>query len=66
MLFNELEAFKVMFSFLEKYYEQTQSDDIGSLLGDLTLLDDDRPIDSAMWEEWLEAVEKIMITENKF
>ncbi len=28
-----LEAFKVMNCFLEKYYEQTSSEDIGSLLG---------------------------------
>ena len=59
MLLNELEAFKAMFSFLENYYEQTQADDIGTLLGSLTLLEDNRPIDSGMWEEWLEAIKKI-------
>lgn len=35
-----LEAFNSMRCFLEKYYEETDSDDVGSLLGDIQLLED--------------------------
>jgi hypothetical protein len=48
------EAFQVMLLFLETYYEQTQSDDIGALLGSLQLLEDGKPADPAMWQVWLQ------------
>jgi hypothetical protein len=50
------EAYKAMFRFLEKYYELTQSDEIGALLGSMSLLDDGMPADSAIWQEWQEAI----------
>jgi len=34
------EAFAAMRVFLENCYEQTQSDDLGALLGDIQLLED--------------------------
>ena len=37
---NSEQAFRAMVLFLERYFEQTQSDDVGALLGDLQLLDD--------------------------
>lgn len=56
MIFNEQDSFKAMIFFLEKYYERTDSDVIGSLLGDLQPLDDGKPADSAAWNGWLDAV----------
>lgn len=53
-------AFKAMVTFLEGYYERTKSDDIGSLLGDLILLDDGRTADPAAWHDWLECVRSSM------
>ena len=48
-------AYQAMFRFLEKYYERTQSDDVGALLGSMSLMEDGMPADSAMWQEWQEA-----------
>lgn len=56
---SSLEAFKSMRYFLEKYYEQTSSDDVGSLLGELQLLQDGRTADPAAWDDWTECVKKV-------
>jgi hypothetical protein len=45
---------------LDQYYQQTQADDIGALLGSLQLLSDGIPADPAMWDDWLIAVEKVL------
>ena len=52
------EAFWAMYSFLESYYSQTKSDDIGALLGSLSMLADGVCADSAMQGDWNEAVQK--------
>lgn len=54
---NKLEAYKAMVRFLEKYYNRTKSDDIGSLLGDMILIESHRTADPAVWEDWLECIE---------
>ena len=46
--------------FLEKIYNQTSSDDIGSLLGDMILLEDNSTMDAAIWNDWIESVKKLM------
>jgi hypothetical protein len=56
---SPLDAFKTMACFLEKYYDQTQSDDVGSLLGDLQLLADGGTSDPAAWHDWLDCVHKV-------
>lgn len=53
------ESYKSMVNFLEKYYQRTNSDDIGGLLGDIMLIDEGITADPASWNYWLEAVEKI-------
>lgn len=58
------QAYIATLHFLEEYYERTKSDEIGGLLGGFLLLEDGMPADPAAWEDWLEAVEK-MITENE-
>lgn len=61
-MINEEQAYKAMFRFLEKYYEQTQADEIGSLLGsmNLELFADGRPADPAMWEDWQTALREVL------
>ena len=54
---NSEQAFRAMVLFLERYFERTQSDDVGALLGDLQLLDDGLTADPAAWPEWLECVQ---------
>lgn len=44
--------------YLEKYYEQTSSDDAASLLGETAFLADGSTADPAAWEDWMECVEK--------
>jgi len=54
------QAFNAMRDFLEKHYERTSSDDIGSLLGDLQLLHDGGTAVPAAWQAWLESVEAVI------
>lgn len=58
-------GFKVMFRFLEKYYESTGADEIGALLGSMStnVFADDRPADPAIWEEWLQAVREVSVAD---
>ncbi|MGK7882703.1 MAG: hypothetical protein AB4060_21770 [Crocosphaera sp.] len=58
---TEKQAYLAMIEFLDDYYQQTQSDEIGELLGSLQLLEDGKPADPAMWEDWLKSIEKISI-----
>jgi NADH:ubiquinone oxidoreductase subunit len=52
-----IQSFKAMQKFLEGYYKKTNSDDIGSLLGDLQLTNTERKtMDPAAWENWLKAI----------
>lgn len=56
------QAFQVMVSFLENFYERTGADDIGILLGDLQILEDGVTADPAAWEDWLESVDNVLNT----
>lgn len=58
MTISEEEAFKAMYAFLVNFYERTESDEVGSLLGSMSLLSDGRPADPAIWSEWLECVRR--------
>jgi hypothetical protein len=51
-----------MILFLETYYEQTQADDIGALLGSLQLLEDGKPADPALWQDWLKSSESVIFS----
>lgn len=55
---DEKSAFKAMYCFLNEYYNATNIGAIGSLLGSLSLMEDEKPLDPAMWDEWLECVKK--------
>jgi hypothetical protein len=54
-----------MFAFLDEYYEMTKSDDIGALLGSMSLLGDGNPAgpaipEDAIPEDWNDAVQKVI------
>ncbi|MBD3816762.1 MAG: hypothetical protein IE913_09990 [Halothiobacillus sp.] len=51
-------AYKAMYLYLENLYEMTDSQDLAGFLGSMSMMEDDRPADDAVWEDWLDAVEK--------
>lgn len=63
---TDLQAFYAMRLFLEKYYEQTNSDDVGSLLSELQFFEKEKETaDPAAWEEWIECVNKVLNEKGK-
>jgi hypothetical protein len=54
------EAYLARFNFLDRYYGTTKADEIGALLGGLSLLSDGSPADPGYKKEWLDAVEKVL------
>lgn len=56
---TNLQAFMAMDCFLKKYYKRTESEDIGSLLGDIQLLQQTKTADPAAWDDWLVCVAEI-------
>ena len=59
------EAYDIMVNYLEKYYNRTQSDDIGSLLSGLQLLSDNESADPAALQDWHDSVNKILNKKNR-
>jgi hypothetical protein len=52
---TEQQAYVAMFSFLEEEYRISKSEDIGILLGSMSLLPDGSPADRAFIEQWKKA-----------
>lgn len=52
------QAFRAMVIFLEQFYDRTQANDVGGLLGDLMIVEDETTTDPVAWEDWLESVRK--------
>lgn len=50
------DAYAAMFAFLEEIYGRTKSDDLGALLGGMSLLEDGGTADPALWADWQAAV----------
>lgn len=53
---TKLQAYHALIRFLEIYYEQIDSDDLGSLLGEMDFLSDGSTADPAAWEEWTDSI----------
>ena len=51
------QAYAAMFHFLEDLYFRTKSDDVGSLLGSMSLLPDGGTADPAVAKDWQKAVQ---------
>ena len=60
------QAFDAMVHFLERQYALDKSDDIGTLLGSLSLQiwADDTTADPAAWEDWMESVQKVLMPDT--
>lgn len=56
---NEKEAFKAMFLYLDRFYQLTKLDDIGWLLGAMSILPDGETADPAVWNDWIDCLMKV-------
>lgn len=52
------EAYVAMYAFLDELYTKYEFDQLGGLLGSMSLLPDGLPADQALWCDWLRSVEK--------
>jgi hypothetical protein len=52
------DAYVAMYLFLSELYERAGYDQLGGLLGGMSLLDDGTPADPGYWDDWLRMVEK--------
>lgn len=56
------EAYQAMFMFVEQYYRQLGSAfDIRDFLGDTQLMENGKPLDPAMWSDWISVVNKVLV-----
>ena len=51
------QAYLAMYSFLEAHYRRSGADDVGALLGSMSLLPSGTPADPAIEGDWLAAVQ---------
>lgn len=59
-LITEKEGYEAMLYMLKNYWELTGSEDLTDILsGGEYWLKENTPADSAFWEYWLEAIEKV-------
>jgi cobalamin biosynthesis protein CbiD len=54
------QAYAAMYYFLEDYYARGQSDEIGGMLGGMSLLGDGGTTDPAVKSDWQRAVQRAM------
>jgi hypothetical protein len=54
------QAYRAMLVFLEREADLTESSDLADLVSEYRVGDDGLPRDSTLWEEWLEAVGKVV------
>ena len=58
-LITEKEGYEAMIYMLTYFWELTGSNDLTTILSGGEYVVEDTPTDSAFWEYWLEAVEKV-------
>jgi hypothetical protein len=52
------EAYAAMYEYLKQQQDLMASDELGGLLGGMSLLADGMPADPAVWADWMTAVRK--------
>lgn len=52
-------AYKAMYVYFENLYETTRIDDLGGILGGMSLLPDGGTADPAIWSDWIDSVKKV-------
>ena len=57
---NEKQAYQAMILYLQEIYRRTASEDIGALLGEMSLLPDGSAADPAAWLDWLQQVHHVL------
>lgn len=57
---TKMQAYASMYKYLEALYERTGSDELGVLLGGMSLLADGTTADPAAWVEWESAVRLVV------
>src|SRR3989338_3136421 len=60
VMINKLQAFNAVSQLFQAYYIDTFSDDLGGLLSSMSFLSDGSTADPAMWEVWIEFLDKIL------
>jgi len=60
MKLTKEEAYLAMFAFLEDYYSRGKSDEIGGMLGSMSLLQDGGTADPAIEQDWNNALERVL------
>lgn len=55
-----LEAYQAMISFLDEYYFRFGQDNLGVILGSIQLRSDQTTADPAAWQDWIEAVNRVL------
>lgn len=64
---NIKQAYRVMFEFAHKYYEQLgEATLLKQFLSDTQILPSGYIADPASWEEWLDAVKKVVEDQGKY
>jgi len=53
------EAYLAMYEILLSVWKRTQDDELGNLLGDMSLLENGKTADPATWGDWIKCVEKV-------
>ena len=61
---TELQAYNAMVKLFIKYYDLDPSGDIGMVIGCMSFLKNKKTVDRAMWEIWIECLDKILKHKN--
>jgi hypothetical protein len=61
---NLSEGYRIMLCYLNSYYWRSKLDELGGLLGSMSLLSDNTPADYAFEENWKIAVSQIVEEKN--
>lgn len=56
IILTSLQAFNAMTQFLDSYYKNNVSDDLGALLSSMEFLEDNETVDAATWDDWVNVV----------
>ena len=59
------QAYFVMFEYLRRYYERGKSDEVGGMLGNLSLLADGGSADPTALADFLDSVDAVMREERR-
>lgn len=61
ILLSPIQGYKLMIWMISvNYYFWDEPDEVGGLLGSMIIHKEDIPYDPAMWDDWLECVEKVL------